>query len=406
MVSAGDNWWSSNTGPSAADLLGVTVSKYLQLRVSSSANPVLTGNTTTVTADLTHDQTDTLYNAHFIPDGTPVIFGGTAGSYLGGTSGVTTGGQATDVMTAGPGGLYTPAGITATVDGVEAQAAQGVDQSPTITSANSTTFTSGTAGTFTVTTSATSYPAPTLSESGTLPSGVTFTDNGNGTATLGGTPGAGTAGTYLFTITASNGISPDATQSFTLTVNPAPATHFVVSAPSTATAGTAFSFTVTAQDAFNNTATGYSGTVHFTSSDVGVGVVLPADATLTSGTGTFSATLVTAGNQTITATDTVTAAYHRDHRTRSPSAPEPPPTSASAPRRPPPPGRRSASPSPPRTPSATPPPATPAPCTSPVPTGLPPFPPTHTFVANGVGHSFIGHPGLPPAPRPSPPPTR
>ena len=45
-----------------------------------------------------------------------------------------------------------------------------------------------------------------LSDGGrTLPSGVTFTDNGNGTATLSGTPAAGTAGTYPFTITASNG---------------------------------------------------------------------------------------------------------------------------------------------------------------------------------------------------------
>ena len=82
------------------------------------------------------------------------------------------------------------------------------------------------------------------------------------------------------------------------------ATHFTVSA-AFATAGTAFSFTVTARDQFDNTATGYSGVVHFTSSDGAA--VLPADATLTNGTGSFSATLVTAGNQTITGTDTVTA---------------------------------------------------------------------------------------------------
>ena len=44
---------------------------------------------------------------------------------------------------------------------------------PTITSANSTTFTVGTAGTFTVT--STGSPTPSLSESGALPSGVTFT---------------------------------------------------------------------------------------------------------------------------------------------------------------------------------------------------------------------------------------
>jgi hypothetical protein len=59
---------------------------------------------------------------------------------------------------------------------------------------------------------------------------------------------------------------------------------------------------VTAQDSSNNTATGYSGTVHFTSSDSLA--ILPADSTLSSGSGTFSATFRTAGNQTITGTDT------------------------------------------------------------------------------------------------------
>src|SRR5204863_287750 len=72
-----------------------------------------------------------------------------------------------------------------------------------------------------------------------------------------------------------------------------------------ATAGTAFSFTVTALDQFNNTATGYGGTVHFTSSDAQA--VLPVNSTLTSGTGSFSATVKTAGSQTITGTDTVTS---------------------------------------------------------------------------------------------------
>src|SRR5207244_1832539 len=60
-----------------------------------------------------------------------------------------------------------------------------------------------------------------------------------------------------------------------------------------------------AKDAFGNTAAGYAGTVHFTSSDAQA--VLPADSTLTKGVGTFSATLKTAGTQSITATDTVTS---------------------------------------------------------------------------------------------------
>jgi len=82
----------------------------------------------------------------------------------------------------------------------------------------------------------------------------------------------------------------------------AAAPHFAVAAPASITAGSAFSFTVTARDQVNNVDTGYAGTVHFTSSDGQA--VLPADATLSNGFGTFSATLKTAGNQTITATDT------------------------------------------------------------------------------------------------------
>ena len=70
----------------------------------------------------------------------------------------------------------------------------------------------GTAGSFTLTTSG--FPTvATITETGTLPSGITFTDNGNGTATLAGTPAAGSGGTYPVTLTASNGVSPNGTQS-------------------------------------------------------------------------------------------------------------------------------------------------------------------------------------------------
>ena len=92
-----------------------------------------------------------------------------------------------------------------------------------------------------------------------------------------------------------------------------PATHFVFTAtPASAAAGTAFNFTVAAVDVANNVDTGYTGTVHFTSSD-GAATLPFTNYTFTTGIGmdngvhTFSATLKTAGNQTITATDTVTA---------------------------------------------------------------------------------------------------
>jgi hypothetical protein len=92
-------------------------------------------------------------------------------------------------------------------------------QPPAFTSPASTTFVAGSPGTFTI--AATGFPAPSLAESGTLPTGIVFKDNGNGTATLGGTAAVGTQGTYHLSITAQN-IAGSITQSFTLTVNPSP----------------------------------------------------------------------------------------------------------------------------------------------------------------------------------------
>ena len=63
----------------------------------------------------------------------------------------------------------------------------------------------------------TGEPAPALSDnSATLPAGITFTDNGNGTATIAGTPAAGSGGTYPVTITATNAAGTTS-QSFVLT---------------------------------------------------------------------------------------------------------------------------------------------------------------------------------------------
>ena len=42
----------------------------------------------------------------------------------------------------------------------------------------------------------------------------------------------------------------------------------VITSPSTVTAGKTLTVTVTAQDAYRNKVTNYSGTVHFTSSDL------------------------------------------------------------------------------------------------------------------------------------------
>src|ERR1035441_5021061 len=80
------------------------------------------------------------------------------------------------------------------------------------------------------------YPSAAISESGTLPSGVTFLDNGNGHGTLSGEPGATTGGLYNLVLTASNGVSPSATLNYALTVKQPIA--FTSSASTTFTTGT------------------------------------------------------------------------------------------------------------------------------------------------------------------------
>ena len=154
-----------------------------------------------------------------------------------------------------------------------------INQAPTVTSAASDTVTLGAAFTFPVT--ATGYPAPALTESGGLPAGVTFKDNGNGTATLAGTPTA--TGTFPITITATDGTGTT-TQSYTLTVQQAPT--ITSAAADTVTSGAPLSFKVTT--------TGYPAA---TLTKTGA---LPAGVTFTAGAG---------GTATLAGTPTATGAY-------------------------------------------------------------------------------------------------
>src|SRR5262249_36959579 len=81
------------------------------------------------------------------------------------------------------------------------------------------------------------------------------------------------------------------------------ATSFTVAMPSVVAAGSSFVVTVTAKAASNDTAFGYVGTVHLTSSDGQA--LLPSDATLANGVGTFIVTLKSSGSQSVTASDSV-----------------------------------------------------------------------------------------------------
>jgi hypothetical protein len=87
------------------------------------------------------------------------------------------------------------------------------------------------------------------------------------------------------------------------------AAKLLLSSPTFVAAGTRFSIEVTAEDAFNNIATDYTGTVHFT--DSASGATLPANFTFTAADDSqhvFSGVVLTkGGEQTITVTDTKTA---------------------------------------------------------------------------------------------------
>ena len=152
-----------------------------------------------------------------------------------------------------------------------------VNQAPAVTSAATATFSIGAPGTFAVT--STGFPRPTLTQSGALPAGVTWVDNGDGTGTLSGTPAAGTGGTHSFTLTATNGIGAPATQSFTLSVNGAGSFTSANNAAFTVGAAGAFSITTSSFPAATTIARG--------------GVALPTGVTFTDnhdGTATLAGT--------------------------------------------------------------------------------------------------------------------
>ena len=133
---------------------------------------------------------------------------------------------------------------------------------------------------------------------GDVTGSTTFTIGPNGSCTA-ATCTATVSGSHTVTGTFSG-----KQDTATLNVNPAAAESLKISGlAASTTAGQSQSFTVTAYDHFNNVATGYSGTVQFSSSDSQA--VLPPNSTLTNGTGNFSATFKTAPSATLTARDTV-----------------------------------------------------------------------------------------------------
>jgi len=231
----GDSNFSSSTSNALSQVVaqGNTVTT-----VSGSPNPASLGQPITFTATVS-----AVAPAAGTPSTTVTFFDGA--TPIG--SGMLAGGQASFTTSALSVGAHS---ITAVYSGdanflgstsVVFTATVYLLQSPVFTSAPQATFTVGTPGTFTVT--ASGSPTPTLSTPGPLPTGVNFTDNGNGTAALAGTPAPGTGGSYAFTISANNGVGAPVLQSFTLTVDQAPA--ITSGGGTTFTEGVAGSFTLT-----------------------------------------------------------------------------------------------------------------------------------------------------------------
>ncbi len=249
------------------------------------------------------------------------------------------------VMTNATGRATAPtftANTTAGTYMVTAQAMGGSNPSTTFTLTNSP----GAAATLTITagnnqstTVGTAFPMNlivTLKDaSGNPVPGVSIVFTSMGVSTGGAAPGANFTGGNIGVTDANGQVSKAVTANtvpgtynvtamtlgasplsatFTLTNNPGPLDHFRVTTTSAnpQVAGVPFSVTVTAQDQFGNTVTGYTGTVHFRSADPHP-AMLPADYTFTAadmGVHTFTngATLFTPGTWDVTAMDTRTNA--------------------------------------------------------------------------------------------------
>ncbi|MDY7231414.1 Ig-like domain-containing protein [Hyalangium rubrum] len=136
---------------------------------------------------------------------------------------------------------------------------------------------------------------------GVIPSDYTFTALDAGQKTFSNVE-LRTAGPQ--SITARDIGNASLTDTESLTVNAAAVVSLAFSAPANATAGTAFSVTVSAIDTFNNVVSGYTGTVSFSSDDTQA--TLPANYTFTpgdAGSRMFSATFGTAGTQPLRVSD-------------------------------------------------------------------------------------------------------
>lgn len=248
-VTATHNWWGCATGPGAAPCDAASIAAgaaapYLTLTASPASAMVDVEETTTLTASLLVDSAGGAVAPADLGafESLSVAWSSAtpAGSSASPASDEFDGGTATTTFTAGTTGGV--GGATAGLDQASVPVAVTVREPAAFTSATTAAAVVGTAMNFTVTTSG--YPVPAVAlDSGTLPSGLSFVANADGTATLSGTPAAGTEGDVVLGLSADNGGAP-ATQSLTLSVGSKPV--FTGPPSITVAAGAAVDATITA----------------------------------------------------------------------------------------------------------------------------------------------------------------
>ena len=196
---------------------------------SAPAGTLTVGTTANLTVAADGVSTPTISLEGRLPAGVQFLDHGDGTASLAGTPAV------------GSGGLYPLTFTAVNPKGAHSQSfTLVVREAPMFTSPSAATFHVGSAGTFT--TIAVGYGTASLTLSGPLPTGVTFTDSGTGTGLLAGTPAAGTAREYPLTITATNEVGIR-TQTFTLTVDQPPV--ITSAATTTFSTGRAGSYTIT-----------------------------------------------------------------------------------------------------------------------------------------------------------------
>ncbi|MGO4103876.1 beta strand repeat-containing protein [Leifsonia sp. YAF41] len=288
----------SGVSPDATQTLTVTVTEAAVIVTNPSSTTVTAGGTATFTVAATGYPAPTVKwqasidgGSHYtdVPGATAATLSFTASQPQNGT-------------------LYRAVFSNGTTDATTTPALLTVGTPPAVTSAASATFlVDGSVQTFTAT--STGSPSADLALSGDVPNWLSFTDMGDGTATLTGTPPVGSGGDYVMTLTAANTFLPDATQTFTLTVAEAPT---ITSAADTLfEVGDAASFSIETDAGFPTVTTlGVTGTVPgglvFTDNGDGTAELAGTPAAGTGGIHTLTVTAGNAGGASVSQTLTVT----------------------------------------------------------------------------------------------------